>query len=38
MGEHPIITTVLILILLSGGITISIGIGILSSHPKLMPY
>jgi hypothetical protein len=38
MGEHPVITVVLLLILLTGGCTIGISIGILSSHPKLMPY
>jgi hypothetical protein len=37
-GDHPVITVVICLLLLTGGCGISIHVGILSSQTKLMPY
>lgn len=38
MGEHPLITVVLFILLFSGGCSVAIHIGIVDSTTKLMPY
>lgn len=38
MGDHPIMTIALFLILFSGGCTVAFHVGIMSTQTKLMPY
>lgn len=38
LGEHPLLTILLFILLFFGGCSIAIQVGIVSSSTKLMPY
>jgi len=38
VGEHPLTTIVLFILLFFGGCTVAVHVGIVSSQTKLMPY
>jgi hypothetical protein len=38
MGNHPLATIVLFILLFTGGCTVAIHVGIVTSQTKLMPY
>jgi len=38
MGEHPLMTVVLFVLLFTGGCSVAFQVGIVSSSTKFMPY
>lgn len=38
LGEHPFLTLVIFALLFTGGCSVAVHIGIVSSSTKLMPY
>lgn len=38
MGDHPLLTILIFIIVFFGGMSISIHLGIVTSQTKLMPY